>query len=178
VEAAMRVGLRDHVHCAVFRQYPKDPPPVEAMAQSLGPEYQGLLPLLQAAAPEGYRCVMAHQCSYAGRKYIHLTLRNGQKVLSLVITRKNPGETIAGIPPARRAPGISVYEAKAERYQVAGFETDSYMAFVISELNRERNLDVAVRLAPGVSRMLAQVTGQARKPAPPDLYARIFLQNS
>ncbi len=52
VAAVLRVGLRDHVHCAVFRRYPKDPPSVEQMVQDLGPAYQGLLPLLQAAAPE------------------------------------------------------------------------------------------------------------------------------
>ena len=154
VAAVVRVGLRDHVHCAVFRRYPKDPQPAEKMVQELGPEYQGLLPLLQAAAPEGYRCVMAHQCSYAGRRYVHLTLKKGEKVLSLVIARKDAGETMAGMPVVRQVSGIPVYEAKAERYQVAGFETGSYMAYVISEMSRAKNLEVAAVLAPGVSRLL------------------------
>ena len=154
VAAVLRVGLRDHVHCAVFRRYPKDPPSVEKMVQDLGPAYQGLLPLLQAAAPEGYRCVMAHQCSYAGRKYIHLTLRNGDKVLSLVITRKDAGETMAGMPAVRQVSGIPVYEAKAGQYQIAGFETPGYMAYVISEMSRNKNLELTAGLAPAVSRLL------------------------
>ncbi len=151
---ALRVGLRDHVHCSVFRSYPKDPPTVEEMVRSLGPQYQGLLPIFEAAAPEGYRCVMAHHCSYAGRKYVHLTLRKGESVLSLVIARKQAGETLAGMKVARLAAGIPVYESRAERYQIAGFETGNYMAYVISEMSRGKNLQVAVAVAPGVSRLL------------------------
>lgn len=157
LEAVLRVGLQDHVHCAVFRRYPQNPPSLQELARQLGPDYQGLLPILQAAAPEGYRCEMAHHCSYAGRKYVHLTLRKGNSVLSLVIAHKNPGESMAGLTAARSVAGVAIYQARAERYQVAGFETGDYLAFVISELDRGRNLDVAAALAPGVKRVLGVV---------------------
>ena len=38
VAGVMRVGLGDHVHCAVFRKFPKNPPTLEKMAQDLGPD--------------------------------------------------------------------------------------------------------------------------------------------
>jgi len=54
----MKVGLGDHVHCAVFRKFPKNPPTFEEMAAKLGPEYEGLLPLVKAG---DMQIVMAHR---------------------------------------------------------------------------------------------------------------------
>src|SRR5262245_28939769 len=62
--AILKVGLGDHIHCSIFRKYPKDPPPVEKMEGELGPAYAGLLPVVRAAVPEGYKVIMAHECSY------------------------------------------------------------------------------------------------------------------
>jgi hypothetical protein len=61
----------------------------EEMKNQLGPSYKGLLPLVAAAVPRGFHVIMAHQCGYAGRKYIHLTLQNGTELLSLVITESS-----------------------------------------------------------------------------------------
>jgi len=58
--AVLKVGLGDHIHCTIFRKYPKDPPPVEKMETDLGPAYAGLLPLVRTAVPEGYKVIMAH----------------------------------------------------------------------------------------------------------------------
>jgi hypothetical protein len=155
LEESLQVGLRDHVHCSVFRLYPQNPPPAGQMVRDLGPEYQALLPLFEAAAPPGYRCVMAHHCSYAGRKYVHLTLRKGSDVLSLVIARKNPGESMAGLKASRIVSGIPVYEATAERFRVAAFETETYMAYVISDTTATANLEMAATLAPAITKLLA-----------------------
>ncbi len=154
LEEPLRVGLRDHVHCSVFRLYPQNPPSAGQMVRDLGPQFQALLPLFEAAAPAGYRCVMAHHCSYAGRKYVHLTLRKGSDVLSLVIARKQPGESMAGMSPSRVVSGIPVYEATAERFRVAAFETETYMAYVISDMSPTANLGMAAALAPVVSKLL------------------------
>ena len=39
--AVLKVGLGDHIHCSIFRKYPKDPPPVEKMEADLGASYKG-----------------------------------------------------------------------------------------------------------------------------------------
>src|SRR4029078_13363944 len=44
VAGVMRVGLGDHVHCAVFRKFPKNTPDLEAMDQELGTERRETLP--------------------------------------------------------------------------------------------------------------------------------------
>lgn len=152
--AVLKVGLGDHIHCSIFRKYPQNPPPVEQMAEKLGPEYRGLLHLVKSAVPDGYRVIMAHQCSYSGRKFTHLTLEKDGGLLSLVIARKQPGESLEGLAPSLDASGIPVYQSAAGRYEVAGFEGGEYLAFVVSELRGNANLQIAAGLAPRVREFL------------------------
>ncbi|MFN0170458.1 MAG: anti-sigma factor family protein [Bryobacteraceae bacterium] len=154
--AVLRVGLRDHIHCAVFRKYSKNPPSVEKMERELGPSYQGLLPVVRTAVPEGYRIVLAHQCAFAKRQYVHLTLANGDKLLSLVIARKQDGETFDQLSPAAGPSGIPIYQSGADRYQVAAFDAGSFLAYVISDMKGMANLQVASTLAPGVREFLTK----------------------
>jgi anti-sigma factor (TIGR02949 family) len=152
--AILKVGLGDHVHCAIFRKYPKDPQPVEKMEADLGPAYVGLLPVVRTAVPEGYKVIMAHQCSYAGRKFVHLTLEKDGGLLSLVVARKQTGESLDGLSPAAAASGVRIYQSAAGRYQVAGFEAGNFFAYVVSELREKENLQVAANVAPGVREFL------------------------
>jgi hypothetical protein len=157
VAAALQVGLKDHVHCAVFRKYPKDPPGADQMEQKLGADYKGLLPIVKAGVPVDYKVILAHQCSYQKRQYIHLTLSNGEHLLSLVISRKEAGESLAGLKVDAHPSGVAVFQAAAERYEIAGFETDRFLAFVVSDLSGGNNLHIAEALAPAVHKYLAAV---------------------
>ena len=152
--AVLKVGLGDHIHCSIFRKYPQNPPPVEKMEADLGPSYKGLLPVVRSAVPDGYRVVIAHQCSYAGRKFIHLTFEKGGDLLSLVVGRKIAGESLSGLTPASASSGVPIYQSAAERYQVAGFEAGNFLAYVVSDLKSKANLQIAVNLASGVREFL------------------------
>ncbi len=155
----LQVGLRDHVHCAVFRKYPKAPPALAEIARALGPQYAGLVPLVKTKVPDEYRVILAHRCHVQGRNYVHLVLRSPSSLLSLIITRKNPGESIpaAQLTPVLEAAGVPVYRGGASQFQVAAFETPAYLAFVISDLPEERNLQLAAALAPSVQGFLNQM---------------------
>ena len=155
--AVLKVGLGDHIHCTIFRKYPKDPPPLEKMEVDLGPAYAGLLPVVGAAVPEGYKVIMAHQCSYAGRKFVHLTFEKNGGLLSLVVARKQAGESLDGLSPAGGASGVRIYQSTAGRYQVAGFEAGNFFAYVVSELRNKENLRVAANVAPGVHEFLMKM---------------------
>lgn len=155
IAAVLRVGLGDHIHCAVFRKYPKNPPTVEHMEADLGPAFQGLLPVVRAAVPDGYRIVMGHQCSYLGRKYVHFTLENHGELLSLVIARKNQGESLEGLPPSSDA-GVPIYQSAAGRYHVAGFDAGEFLAYVVSDMKGKANLEIASALAPAVRGFLVK----------------------
>ena len=156
VAGILRVGLGDHIHCSIFRKYPVNPPAVETMLADLGP-YRDLLQVVNAAVPKTARVVMAHQCSYAGRKFVHVTLRDGASLISLVIARREAGESFAGMRPATFANGVPLYESSTDGYQVAGFETGDHLAFVISQVSGSRNLQLARDLVPGVSRLMSGV---------------------
>jgi hypothetical protein len=154
----LKIGLADHIHCSVFRKYPRNPPAAAEMEQELGPSYKGLLSLVKAAVPDGYRVIMAHQCGYAGRKYIHLTLRNGSTLLSLVITRKNAGESMNGLAPEASASGIPVYQSSAAKgYRVAAFDAGPYLAFVVSDIRGNANLQIASNIVPTAHHFLARL---------------------
>lgn len=155
VASVFKPGLADHIHCAVFRKYPQNPPTVQQMEQDLGEQYKSLLQLVTPAIPEGYRIVMAHRCSYAGRHYVHVTMRKGSDLISLVITQKNVGETMSTLSPAMNASGVPLYEASTERYKVAGFESDHYLGFIVSDLKAKANLQIAATLAPVVRQLMS-----------------------
>jgi hypothetical protein len=155
----LQVGLRDHVHCAVFRKYPKDPPAFAEMAGDLGPQYAGLVPLVKARVPDEYRIILAHRCTVQGRNYVHLVLRGPSSLLSLIITKKNPGESFPAsqLEPVLQATGVPVYRAGASQFQLAAFESRAYLAFVISDLHEKSNLQMAAALAPSVDQFLDQL---------------------
>jgi len=152
LSSILQVGLRDHIHCAVFRRYPKDPPTFAQLAGKMGPRYAGLVPLVKKRVPDEYRIVLAHQCSYQGRHYVHMVLKGPSALLSLVITRKNSGESFPNfkLAPALQAAGVLVYRGGVEQFQVAAFETQAFLAFLISDLPSENNLQLAAALAPDV----------------------------
>ncbi len=154
VATVLRVGLGDHIHCSIFRKYPQNPPTPEQMADKLGPAFEGLLPVVRSAVPEGYRVIMAHECGYDGRKYIHLTMERDGSLLSLVIARKQDGESMEGLKAAGQSSSVTIYQAGAGRYQVAGFDAGKFLAYVVSDLKSDANLQIATSLAPGVHEFL------------------------
>ena len=151
--AVLRVGLGDHVHCAIYRK-PPAPQPVEQMEADLGPEYKDLLPVVRDQIPAGFRIIMAHQCSFAGRKFVHFTMEKDGALLSLVIARKQEGETLEGLSAAAKAGTVEIFQSRADRYQVAGFDAGNFFVYVVSDLRSKANLEVAEQLAPAVQSFL------------------------
>lgn len=154
----MRVGLGDHVHCAVYKAFSNQHPTPEQMAHDLG-QYQDLSPILQRKIEAGYRLETAHQCRYHGRRFVHLTLRNGATLVSLVISRKAEGESFEKdqLVPALTESGLPIYQAAAQRFEVTGFETKDYLVYVVSNLGQQDNLRMMAALAPSVAEFLQSV---------------------
>ena len=149
--AVLNVGLRDHLHCAVFRKYSKQPEAAPQMAADLGPEFAGLTPLVQAKLPADFRVIQGHHCEAGGRQYTHFIIAGGAgggKIVSLILTHRQPGESLSA----------GIYQAGVDRFQVVGFESHDYLAYVISDLDAQQNLQWAGNLAPTLREYLA---GQA-----------------
>ena len=154
----LRVGLGNHVHCAVFRAFSKQHPTSEEMAHDLG-QYKDLAPVVAKLIPSGYQLEMAHQCRYHTRRFVHLTMRKGSTLVSLVISPRGDGESFERdqLFPALTQSGIDVYEGRAQRFQISGFQTRDYVVYVVSNLGREDNLNLLVALAPSVASLLQSI---------------------
>jgi hypothetical protein len=148
--AILRVGLGQHIRCALSRPpaEPADPP--ETNLRNLA-EYRGLLPVVRERVPRPFQLLTAHKCRFAGREFVHFTFRDGAKLLSILLTRKRGGEGFA----ARR----SMYTAGVQSYQVAGFETRDHLVYVVSRLPASGNRRIAAALAPAVREVLARIEG-------------------
>jgi hypothetical protein len=66
----------------------------------------------------------------------------------VVLTRKRSGESLSG----------GIHQAGVDRFQVVGFESHDYLAYVISDLDAQQNLQWAANLAP----TLRELPGGAR----------------
>jgi hypothetical protein len=114
---------------------------------------------VKAKVPDEYIVVLAHRCHVQSRNYVHLILRGPSSLLSLIITRKNPGESFPAfkLAPVLQATGVPVYRARAAQFQVAAFEANIYLVFLISDLPEENELQLAAALAPDVQGFLSQM---------------------
>ena len=132
----IKVGLGDHIHCAVFRKYPKTP------VNAIGSEYADLVPVVESHIPPGYSMKLAHECHYLGRKFIHIVMGDGQHLASLVITSRRENE---GLPPG---------EASAARFRISAFESGSYLVYFISDMPAARNAELLAAMATQVKAVL------------------------
>jgi len=159
VATLMRVGLGDHVHCAVFRKYPKNPPTMAEFAAKLGPSYSGLLPIVRERVPADFRLLLAHQCSYHNRHFVHMVLHSDSALLSVVITRKAEGEAFRSedLVPALSDAGIAIYRSDVQRFQIAAFESRDHMVYVISDLPAQQNMELMRAMAPALKTYLGNL---------------------
>jgi len=158
----LNIGLSDHVHCALEEGFAKKHSTPEEMTHELGANYARLRPLIQEKIGTDYEVVVAHHCLTDGREFVHLILRNSETVLSLVITEKNKesfsvNDQIATLEPS----GVAFYQNRAQDFAIAGFETPSHLAFVVSNLRAEDNLRIASQVAPSVCDFLARLKATA-----------------
>ena len=90
VASVLALGVSDHVQCAIKgHNYPDIANPPEQLRQKLGPQYAGLLEVVQQKLP-GFEILEAHICSIPGspRKYVHFITRGRGTILSVILTRR------------------------------------------------------------------------------------------
>lgn len=160
VATLMRVGLGDHVHCAVFRKYPKNPPSMAEFVAKMGPDYSGIIPIVREHVPSDFQILLAHRCTYHARQFVHLVLRSDSALLSIVIARKGEGEAFRAdeLVPALSDAGISIYTSSVQRFQIAAFESRDRVVYVISDMTGPRNMEMMQAMAPALRIYLDKLT--------------------
>jgi len=159
VSAVSGVGLSDHVHCAFFRKYPTQAPPPEQIAADMGPEFIGLVDVIRENVPAEQRIVMAHRCSFRGRKFVHIAVADGKHLGSIVIAVRQPGETFrrSGLTPALSDSGLPVYHEGIQRFSIDGFETSGHLIYFISDMPREVNSRMFARMSKPIQLFVAKL---------------------
>ncbi len=157
VASVLALGVSDHVQCAIKgHNYPDIANPPEQLRQKLGPQYEGLLDVVQRRLP-GFEVLEAHICSVRGspRKYVHFITRGWGTILSVILTRNEGEQLPRGIAFSSGASGsVSLYEADLEGMNAAGFESKEYWGFVVSDLSRDTTMGIASELAPPLKAVL------------------------
>jgi hypothetical protein len=154
----LEVGLKDHVHCALDAGFANREFSEAEMRERLGPEFFGLVAMVNEKLPGTYRVTVGHRCKANGREYVHLILKSPQTAMSLVVTKKtNESFTANHVAAILESAGVPLYGARLNNLDVIGFETPDYLAFVVSDLSREENLQIAARLAPPVEAFLSKL---------------------
>jgi anti-sigma factor (TIGR02949 family) len=156
VASIIRVGLGDHLHCALLRQRGRRS---GGGVDKLPAELKELIPIVHQHLPADLPLVLAHECRYHDRNFIHLTFQNGRNLLSLVIAKKQDGESLDGanLPPALSQAGIPMYTAGARGLHVAAFESRGFLVYTVSDLSQTDNLGVLAALAPSLQDFLNQM---------------------
>ncbi len=153
----LNIGLSDHVHCALDNEVKKDFFTFEQVPAAVRPEYVELISSVKRQVGDGYE-VATHSCAVDGREFIHVILKRGENVLSLVITKENGVgfESVAHVA-SFDAEGTPLYRGRLQNLEVVGFETPSHLAFVVSNLPETDNLQFASNVAPSVRDFLAKM---------------------
>lgn len=155
----MRVGLGNHVHCAVFRKYPKNPPTMAEFSATIGPQYSGILPIVREHVPADFQLLLAHRCTYRDRQFVHMVLRSNTALLSVVITRKQAGEAFSRdeLAPELSESGLSIYQSSVQRFRIAAFESRGHMVYVISDMPGQHNTELMQAMAPALKAFLGRL---------------------
>jgi anti-sigma factor (TIGR02949 family) len=162
VASVLALGVSDHVQCALKgHNYPNIPNPPERLREKLGPQYSGLLEVVQQNLP-GFEILEAHICSLPGnpRKYVHFITRGRGTILSVILTRSGGERLPDGIGfRSSRSGGINLYQAHLEGMNAAAFESKEYWGFVVSDLSQNATLQIARELAPPLKAALDAGSG-------------------
>jgi hypothetical protein len=160
VPHALRVGLGDHIRCAVLGiPKPGDPIPANAI-EPLEASDQGFLDSLRAALPADTQFAGAHHCRFEGRRVIHVVVKSESRPASLVIVARNPDESLDGVEQVVLPSGLTSYGASAGHYRITAYGTKSHLAFVVSEQPLARHQNLASAAFTVVESFLGQLSTQ------------------
>jgi hypothetical protein len=146
IATILGIGTGDHVHCTLERKQP----PVGQMNRPMPGHHDEIVPVAQKALPAGFELLESHMCRYQGREFTHIVFgREGQR-LSVIVTRKQAGETLptSTLLAKMKAGGVPVYGGAVQMgLATAAIETPRSWGFVVSDLDEKTSEHVMAALA-------------------------------
>ncbi|MEW6129566.1 MAG: zf-HC2 domain-containing protein [Acidobacteriota bacterium] len=155
--AVLQVGLNNHIHCAIDKDFANRYFSEAEMDTRLG-EFAGLVALVKTKIPADYQILVGHRCKFNNRSFVHLILKNQDEVVSLALTQKGD-EVFSANQQAivAQISGIDLHQARLKECEVTGFASGDYLAFVVSNLEARKNLEMASSLAPVIQDFLSAI---------------------
>jgi len=142
----------DHRNCALHFALKETPISLDDAARLYEPAYRGLREAVATSRPVAggeVQLVEAHACVFRGRRFAHIVLRRGERVMSLLVTPTRQ-DGIAGT-----LTGVSACPSSGD-LKVACTAAGGYAVFLVSDMPDADNLELARLLAPAVR---AHLTG-------------------
>jgi hypothetical protein len=155
VAGILRIGAGDHIHCVIDSHFDQIVMTSEKMAEKMGPEYFGLVTLLNDEFRGGFVVSAGHRCQVKGREFIHMVIKHEGQPISVIITEKqNVSFPASSRVNSMNAQGVALHQDRIEGLEAVGFETNRHLAFIVSALDHQENFQIASQLAPAVSGLL------------------------
>lgn len=150
----MHTAIGDHKNCAVHFRLAEKPITLTEAARKYGRFYKDFdktviaslnkfLSENAAGKPIGkIEFVEAHSCVFQGRRFAHVILRHGKKIISLLVTDADSFD----------GGDIKIANQTDGNLQIAGFSASRHAVFVVSDLTEAENSMIAQMLSPVVRR--------------------------
>ncbi len=159
-QETMHAAIGDHENCALHYRLPEEPITLEEAAEKYGRFNKDLDKAVIASlkrvtydekvsskTPRKLEFLDAHSCVYNGRRFTHIELQSGDKIISILVTDvedsfdENDGTTT---------------NQAVENFRVVGFRAARHAVFVVSDLTEQENLTIAKTLFPAIRRHIEQ----------------------
>jgi hypothetical protein len=147
----LNLGATLHNACTIARGTLTPPPSFDQMRLALG----ALGPMLQPIANQAdARVTDAWLCSTAGRNIWDVILTRGKTPISVLVMRRQKGDTFPRALGARvdDSSSVRLHQGDAQGYAVAGLLSGEYLGYIVSALGDSDNTALAKELVPIIVR--------------------------
>ena len=139
----------NHRDCAVDYKLAEEPISLEEAGRKYDRAYINLASAVTSHKSElmnQIKFIEAHSCAFDGKRFGHVILRDGEHLISVLVT------DLADPPGADTSTGTrqAIVNSSSEGYQVSYLATAKHGIFIVSDLEAKRNSQIAALLAPSV----------------------------
>jgi len=152
INTLIDLGGSLHNTCTIPRSAASPPATFDQMRLSLGALGPMLQPIVNQAPDT--QLIAAWQCPAGGRTIWDVILRRGTTPVSVMVMRRNKGDSFPRALGARvdRSTSTPIYQGDAHGDAVASFVSGDYIGYIASALSDTENTALAKQLAPVIAR--------------------------
>ncbi len=168
-DALIGESVGDHVNCASHFINAAGPAEMPDSVRNYDSACVGL-DKIAAAGAEGLLLRSAHVCGYGERKFAHLVYTRGERLISLLVTKRDGRALKIGETPPLDGSTARLQQIEQDRLALGAYQTNKRIVVVVSDLPEKDNQALAERLAKPV---VAHLRGAELSSAAPKVKEQI-----